>query len=333
MPELSIIIPIYNTPTDALSRCFASLDTLDGISYEALLVDDGSQPATGDFCRAYAQANPAFRYLPKENGGVSSARNFGLMHAQGQYVMFVDADDMLLGQAIDPSYLRADRDLVIFDMQLCIGEAESTWHALDRNIGAVSREALLYRLLTTKDLNSPCAKLFRRSVLEADNLRFNQAFITGEDWLFVSDFSLRAQSVLYVRSSCYRYFREEATGQSRLARFPDTMLQNQIDRFGRKQQIAAQTDWTGYSREKILSLAATEFIENLFNSASELLLAKVLTPQRKGMIRQAAQNAGPLLGGDIPKKTRLKYETLVRFPAALWVLASMRACYLKLKNR
>ena len=111
MTDLSVIIPIYNTPEEELKRCFSSLSGLSGFSWEAVLVDDGSKEQTGTFCRGYAQSDPHFRYYHKENGGVSSARNMGLEVAQGQFITFVDADDELLPQAIKKEH---------FENHLCL---------------------------------------------------------------------------------------------------------------------------------------------------------------------------------------------------------------------
>lgn len=329
MPDLSIIIPVYNTPISALQRCLNSLDSLSHICHEVVLVDDGSQSQTAEFCRSYAQARPSFRYLPKENGGVSSARNLGLDRAQGRYVMFVDADDMLLGEPITPDCFTQNTDLIIFDMQLWESGSERIWYSLPGGSREVAREELLYHLLTGKSLNSPCVKLFKRSIIEQHRLRFDASFISGEDWLFVCDFSLQAQTAQYIHQPCYRYFRDDATGQSRVAKYPDKILDNQLCRFARKEVVTAREMWASHSKEQILSLAATELIENLFNTATELLLAKVYTSPRKAKLRAAAVHAGTLLLAPTPTKTQLKLFVLKYFPAALLPLAKMRESYLR----
>lgn len=331
MPLLSIVIPIYNTPEAALLRCLDSVNAFEDISFEALLIDDGSQANVGDFCKAYAEQHPAFRYLYKENGGVSSARNYGLDHACGQYVMFVDADDMLLCDAITAGSLAGNEDLILFDMYLHQKGSERIWHSLSCPEGPVNQEQLLYHLLTGKSLNSPCVKLFRRSIIEENRLRFNPAFISGEDWMFVCDFTLCAHSARYLRTACYRYYLEAYSGQSRIAKHPDTILQNQFDRFARKLEVAETTVWQAYQKEQILRLAATELIENLFNSASELMLAKQYTPSRKASLRDAVLRAGALLCPPVPKKTRLKKWVVTRCPIVLRPMAWLRALYLKLK--
>ncbi len=332
MMDLSIIIPIYNTRQSDLVRCFSSVDTLEGITYEVILVDDGSEDRVGQFCKVYVAQHPAFRYIRKENGGVSSARNLGLNHAQGKYIMFVDADDELLGGTITPELFDSNCDMIIFDALVQQGNTELVWYGFHDNAHPIDREALLYRLMTTKFLNTPWAKLYARSVIDAANIRFPADFITGEDWMFVCDCVLQAQSFLYYPQCVYRYFREEATGRFRIARFPDKMLSNQIDRYQRKRQVIDTQPWTRFFVEQVDSLAAAELIENLFNSAASLLLLKELTPERRKRICEAVEQASKKLENSSGNKTRLKLFVLLRFPIALWPLAQLRKLYLMLKH-
>ena len=92
MPKLSVIVPVYNVEK-YLSRCLASLinQTLDNI--EIIIVNDGSTDKSDEIIREYKKANNNIIYVTKENGGLSSARNFGLIYATGEYIAFLDSDD------------------------------------------------------------------------------------------------------------------------------------------------------------------------------------------------------------------------------------------------
>lgn len=327
MPRLSIIVPVYNTPTAMLERCFASFSSLTALDWEAVIIDDGSGPETGEFCRQYAEAHPAFRCFRQENGGVSSARNFGIDRALGDYIMFVDADDELLGEAIrDPGSC----DLTVYDIIEHTGSQERLLPSLTEPEGPVTREQLLFHLITSKRLNSPCVKLFRRALLQTHNIRFDRQFVSGEDWMFVCDFVLNAETAHYIPKSCYRYYRETATGSSRVARFPDKILDNQLDRFDRKCQVAQNC--RSFAQGQLLSPAAAELIENLFNTATDLLAAGQWTGPRKKRLRSAAVRAGAYLTPPVRKKTRLKLFVLRRMPFALRPLSFARRCYLQCKG-
>lgn len=333
MTDLSIIIPIYNTPIKMLERCFASVGAWKALRYEVLLIDDGSEAETGSFCSGYAQEHPNFRYLYKENGGVSSARNLGIQEARGRYLTFVDADDLLFWEAVE-QHFPADgaADLVFFDILLTQNGSDSVWSAFRHDAGALERQQVIFQLCTSASITGPVAKLYKSQLLRTHNIRFNTEFVTGEDWMFVCDYIQQAESFLYHSVCAYQYFREAVTLQTRFARFPDKMLSNQLSRYARKQQVMGQQNWTMYPAEQVYRLAATELVENLFNSAADLLLLGKLTPERKALIREAVAEAGKKLDGSTGKKTRMKLFVLCKFPAALWPLAQMRRQYLKRKR-
>lgn len=332
MLDLSIIIPIYNTALDMLTRCFQSVLALDGCTYEVLLIDDGSKSGVGDFCKGFAEKHPAFQYYYKENGGVSSARNLGLSLAKGRYVTFVDADDVIYADVLQ-KHLPVDDswELVLFDMVLTQRGSDSVWHAFDMPEGTLDRQQVLYQLITASSISGPVAKLYQTAKIQQASIQFDACFISGEDWMFVCDYVMQANRFLYCRQPVYRYFRESSTGLSRMVRFPDTMLHNQLARYARKQQMLQSCCWDHYDPVQIASLAAGELIENLFNSAADLLLTKQYTKGRKEQIRNAIAVAGKQLLSQTSKKTKLKLWVLTSCPTAMWSLAHLRAFYLRHK--
>ena len=92
---LSIIIPVYNVK-EYLPRCVSSIiKECANIDYEAILVDDGSTDGSDILCDKLAKETKQFLVLHKTNGGLSDARNYGVLHAQGEYVFYIDSDDYL----------------------------------------------------------------------------------------------------------------------------------------------------------------------------------------------------------------------------------------------
>ena len=94
MVKFSIIVPVYKVEA-YLDRCVDSLihQTIDQEQLEILLVDDGSPDRCGALCDQYAEQYPFVKALHKENGGLSSARNYGVERASGEWIIFVDSDD------------------------------------------------------------------------------------------------------------------------------------------------------------------------------------------------------------------------------------------------
>ena len=91
--QLSIIVPVYNAE-EWLKECLDSLvaQTID--DFEVILVDDGSTDRSFDICREYAEKDSRFRLIRQDNQGAAAARNTGLGAAQGEFVGFIDSDDM-----------------------------------------------------------------------------------------------------------------------------------------------------------------------------------------------------------------------------------------------
>ena len=112
--RLSIIIPVYNAE-EYLDRCLTSILEQEFVSYEVILIDDGSTDSSPLICDRYSATDSRFRTIHKKNGGVSSARNAGMALAQGEYVMFVDSDDRISPDALTvmSDAARQDPDFVL----------------------------------------------------------------------------------------------------------------------------------------------------------------------------------------------------------------------------
>lgn len=97
---ISVIVPVYNVE-NYLERCMISLLNQRYTNYEVLLIDDGSKDSSGKLCDKFATVHDKVKTFHKENGGLGSARNYGMEHAVGKYVCFVDSDDQ-----VDRDYLK-----------------------------------------------------------------------------------------------------------------------------------------------------------------------------------------------------------------------------------
>lgn len=114
---ISIIIPVFNVRS-YLQACVESIAAITAFRWEAILIDDGSTDGSGDLCDKIAGEDKRFRVIHQQNGGVSSARNAGIMEAKGEWLWFVDADD-----TVNPDFevvnmdVMQSADYVMFDMR------------------------------------------------------------------------------------------------------------------------------------------------------------------------------------------------------------------------
>ena len=118
-PAISLIIPIYNVE-QFLQHTLESVQNQTWKDFEALCINDGSLDGSAEIIKKFAQQDERFKFIDKENGGLSSARNLGLQMAAGEYVMFLDGDDFLHPQAMEvaiEAIRRANTDVCQFGYQ------------------------------------------------------------------------------------------------------------------------------------------------------------------------------------------------------------------------
>ncbi len=110
---ISIIVPVYNVE-EFIDECIKSLISQTYENIEIILVNDGSTDKSGYICREYESKDNRIKVINQKNGGVSSARNIGLMQATGKYITFVDSDDYVKADYIEVlySYIKKDTDIV-----------------------------------------------------------------------------------------------------------------------------------------------------------------------------------------------------------------------------
>lgn len=177
MPEISIIVPVYNTEK-WLRRCVDSILAQTFKDFELLLIDDGSTDNSGTICDEYVGKGPRVRVFHKSNGGVSSARNLGLNNVRGKYIAFCDSDDW-----VENNYLS-----VLSDNDKCCYTVVIERHALNEQRKIISKSieesAVIILKYFCPYFQTPYNKLFLNSIIQEGNIRFDEAFRVGEDILF-----------------------------------------------------------------------------------------------------------------------------------------------------
>ncbi len=206
-PKISIIIPVYKAEA-VLSRCLQTIISQKYTKWECILVDDGSPDNSGKICDEYSSADNRFIVIHKVNGGVSSARNCGLEKANGEWVMFVDSDDWLEGDLLSCTEdIEQESDLVIFDTITQKQGKQLRYHYSPVILkGEDFNKRLMYYYENSHPaLLSPWAKLFKREVINKNNIRFDERIKFAEDRLFNFDFLSYSQCVQVIGVGNYVY--------------------------------------------------------------------------------------------------------------------------------
>lgn len=206
-PKISIIVPVYKVEK-FLSECVSSILTQSFRDFELVLVDDGSPDECPQMCDKYSLNDPRVVTFHKKNGGMSSARNFGLDHAKGRYIMFVDSDDLLAEDALERLYneiITTNADVVLgriirFDAKS--GKSRPYTHLEDYK--EMSGKQTLEMLLKGNPLNiSVCGGMYKREVW--DEVRMPVGYVC-EDWYIMPDIYLQKDiAVVFLPMLVYLY--------------------------------------------------------------------------------------------------------------------------------
>ncbi len=203
--KLSIIVPVYNV-ADYLPKCMSSLLTQDLEDCEILLIDDGSTDGrSGALCDEYARKSPSLvRVIHQENGGLGAARNTGLTHARGEYLLFVDSDDYLADGTLRTLAPAMDQgmDVVIFRFLYERDGAVIPAAQDELPFGRSVRLAELPSLLLAPP--NACNKLWRRSLFTENHICFPVG-LWYEDMATTAKLLARAEKILPIRDALYYY--------------------------------------------------------------------------------------------------------------------------------
>ncbi|MBP5289378.1 MAG: glycosyltransferase [Clostridia bacterium] len=203
--ELTVIIPAFNAEK-TLPDTLASLraQTLSA-AWEVIAVDDGSTDGTGGILAAAAADFPApFQVITQENAGVGAARNRGLIAAEGDYVTWLDADDLLLPDALNTALTEAlsrDADILMFDSEYLYPDGRvEPYPASPEPAGDLTARDYLYAE------PAPWNKLIRRKIFVDEGLRFPEG-IWYEDLALIPALGAFAEKIWYCKKVLHRYNR------------------------------------------------------------------------------------------------------------------------------
>lgn len=215
MKKVSVIVPAYN----AEKYIEACLDSICEQTYpvlEILVVDDGSKDLTASIIRSRAEQDARIIPYYNENHGVSYSRNFGLEHCTGEYVTFVDADDLVapdfIAQMIH-DLEEADADIAV------IGVAKSKLfepEMFTNGVTSTYEESEMLKQVFGAFEGFVCNKLYRKSLLQTKSIRLEQSIAVCEDLLFNVIYLLNCKKAVYNCGQKYFYRQIENSASNRL---------------------------------------------------------------------------------------------------------------------
>lgn len=221
---VSVIMPVYNSK-QYLHDAINSVLTQTYKNFELILVDDGSKDESPQICDSFAKLDVRVRVFHKKNGGVCSARNLGLQEAKGEYVAFIDNDDLYDKRLLEvlikqinlnkSDIIKCGRKNTNIDCNGKIIESRvSSWNRTQ----VFDKNQLLekyYELKRTGVLSSVWNGLYRKNFLKENAICFNERFRHGnEDVYFNIVCFLKCENITIVKEVLYEHFYRNAHSTS-----------------------------------------------------------------------------------------------------------------------
>ena len=210
MPKISVIIPVYNTEK-YVEKCLESLAKQEMQDFEVIIVNDGSTDNSENVIKNYMQSSKLnIKYLEKENGGLASARNYGVEKASGKYISFLDSDDYLDKNLFSEleKYIDKDIDLIKFKMKK-VDEKGRLIEKLDGPVFDICSGRQAYEELCTSDkyMDPACIYLYKREFFVENNFKYKLRY--HEDFGLTSLIIVQAKTVVSTDICGYNYLQTE----------------------------------------------------------------------------------------------------------------------------
>ena len=220
MGKISVIVPVYNAEKH-IKDCVGSLLKQSYTDFELLLINDGSIDNSLEICREQSLIDNRIRLINQPNKGASAARNRGLEDSTGEWVVFVDADDIVREEYLSNMIRVAEHtqtDFVVGGVEYCNVKDNkreikgySQVHWTGNNVVKALSDYKLY------EKGAPFAKLYKSRILKDNNIFFNPNLHFAEDCDFMLRYFIHINAITFIDSVDYIYcIRQESLSHRRL---------------------------------------------------------------------------------------------------------------------
>lgn len=201
-PKISVIVPVYNAE-HTIIETLDSIRTQTFTDFEVIIVNDGSTDNSLSILKDYISLDQRFQLITQNNAGVSVARNTGLDNVKGEWVCFIDSDDLISEDYLIKLYQSADKKSFICSNSIVefrnkIDDINNNW-----DVNSYQANEVISYIINNKIGAYTWGKLYYANLLIMNTLRFNPHIHIGEDF----EFNIRyAQSVYNIKLVSATYF-------------------------------------------------------------------------------------------------------------------------------
>lgn len=203
---ISVVVPVYNMEK-FLGRCLDSLIAQTMKDFEVLLIDDGSTDSSAEICKKYAELDRRIKYVYKQNGGLSDARNTAVKIAKGEYITFIDSDDYVHETYLE--YLLSLCQKYNADIASCIhfetSEDACKYNTSEDKVLHMSGKEACKRMITdlAPVLTAACGKMYKTPIVKRYEFPYGRLH---EDVATTYKYYLDAENVIYSYKELYAYY-------------------------------------------------------------------------------------------------------------------------------
>ena len=298
--KISVIVPVYNVE-QYLERCVDSIINQTYKNLEIILVNDGSTDNSGQLCDELAKKDDRIKVIHKENGGVSETRNLGIRESNGNYITFIDSDDVVSVKMIEELYsnlLENGADISIGNVIHNDNINNVIFDDSNNDILSWNNEEALKEFLKAKITSFyPVAKLFKKNIIS--NLEFNVDYKLAEDAMFITEILLvKDVTVVYSFKDIYAYCHRSESATTSInsntvfdtIKVYDIILPKIEKKYPNlKRYVVLRKNWANFEVFDKLILSNNplfdkerKYLKNkIISSRSEILKENLFTPNRK----------------------------------------------------
>lgn len=207
---ISVIIPVYNREK-LVEECLDSLIAQTYKNLEIILIDDGSTDNTLNICKKYANNDSRFKIIELSHKGVSSARNTGLDAAQGEYIFFIDSDDVIHPLLLEALYHSMKENNAEIAGSPLLNVSENKWYKVKEKIekddnkpitSLINNSDAIYKFFhDNTPINLIGGVMMSKNLIS--NTRFNTDIFIGEDFYFIYQNLIKGASVIFLEQKWY----------------------------------------------------------------------------------------------------------------------------------
>lgn len=272
---VSIILPAYNCEK-YIASTIKSVQNQSFNNWELIIVDDGSIDNTVEICNYFSKNDSRIRVFQVQNNGVSKARNIGISVAKGEYITFLDSDDLLCNKTIEKSIASiGDADLLIWGYETF---PDKKIYSLKRNDIFFGKEEVgkKYSEIADKHLFNPVwNKLYRREIITMYSVFFPENLSMGEDLIFNLRYIQYCANIKMISECLYFYRKDLENSLSHKVR--ENALEVQI-------KLKEETDKAFENEPNVLKKTTIDFVNTIIDMSISVICNSDIEEKEKNRL-------------------------------------------------